>query len=84
MFLMRADPLRGPVRWGWALEIESFLGPVKWHRADRRVPFRAQKLKKCGASFDLFQPTELLLHLSSPPPVEVAFLAHLHSIPKLY
>jgi hypothetical protein len=24
---------------GWALEIESFLGPVKWHRADRRVPF---------------------------------------------
>ncbi len=28
---------------GWALEIESFLGPVKWHRADRRVPFEAQK-----------------------------------------
>ncbi len=27
----------------WALEIESFLGPVKWHRADRRVPFGAQK-----------------------------------------
>jgi hypothetical protein len=24
-----------------ALEIESFLGPVKWHRADRRVPFGA-------------------------------------------
>jgi hypothetical protein len=29
----------GQVRGGWALEIESFLGPVKWHRADRRVPF---------------------------------------------
>jgi hypothetical protein len=28
---------------GWALEIESFLGPVKWHRIDRRVPFVAQK-----------------------------------------
>jgi hypothetical protein len=24
---------------GWALEFSSFLGPVKWHRADRRVPF---------------------------------------------
>jgi hypothetical protein len=39
MFLMRADPLRGQVGGGWALKIESFLGPVKWHRADRRVPF---------------------------------------------
>ncbi len=38
MFLMRADTLRGQVRGGWPLEIESFLGPVKWHRADRRVP----------------------------------------------
>jgi hypothetical protein len=28
---------------GWALEIETFLGPVKWHRADRRVHFGAQK-----------------------------------------
>ncbi len=23
----------------WALEIESFLGPVKWHQEDMRVPF---------------------------------------------
>jgi hypothetical protein len=29
---------------GWALDIESVLGPVKWHRADR-VPFGAQKLE---------------------------------------
>jgi hypothetical protein len=36
MFLMRADPLR--VEGVWTLEIESFLGPVKWHRDDRRVP----------------------------------------------
>ncbi len=28
-------PLRGQVGDGWALEIEAFLGTVKWHRADR-------------------------------------------------
>jgi hypothetical protein len=38
--LMRAAPLRGQVGGGWALEVEIFLGPVKWHRAVRRVPFR--------------------------------------------
>jgi hypothetical protein len=37
MFWIRAYPLRGQVGWSWALEIENFLGPVKWHRADRRV-----------------------------------------------
>ncbi len=42
-FLMRADTLRGKVGGGWALKIESFLSPVKWHRADRRVPLGAQK-----------------------------------------
>jgi hypothetical protein len=29
---------------GWALEIETFLVSVKWHRAIRRVPFGAQKV----------------------------------------
>ncbi len=43
MLLMRAKPLRRQVGGGWALEIETFLGPVKWHRAVRRVPFGAQK-----------------------------------------
>jgi hypothetical protein len=43
MLLMRANPLRGQVGGSWALEIETFLGPVKWHRAVRRVPFGAQK-----------------------------------------
>jgi hypothetical protein len=43
MFRMRAYPLQGEVGGGWALEFESFLGPVKWHRANRRVPFGAQK-----------------------------------------
>ncbi len=45
MFFLRADPLRGRVEGGWALEIETFLNPVKWHRAVRRVPFGAQKVK---------------------------------------
>ncbi len=43
MFWMRAYPLQGQVVGGWTLEIESFLGPVKWHRADRRAPFGAQR-----------------------------------------
>ncbi len=30
MFWMRAYPLQGEVGGGWALEFESFLGPVKW------------------------------------------------------
>ncbi len=38
MFWMRAYPLRGQVGGGWAREIESFLVPLKWHRADRRMP----------------------------------------------
>jgi hypothetical protein len=43
MFLLRANALRGQVGGGWALEIEISLGPLKWHRAFRRVPFEAQK-----------------------------------------
>ncbi len=48
MFLMRADTLFRQVGGGWALEIESFLGPVNWHRADpdRRVPFGGQKTRE--------------------------------------
>jgi hypothetical protein len=36
---MGAYTLHGEVGGGWALEFPSFLGPVKWERADRRVPF---------------------------------------------
>jgi hypothetical protein len=43
MLLMRANTLRGQVGSGGAQEIKTFLGPVKWHRAVRRVPFGAQK-----------------------------------------
>jgi hypothetical protein len=42
MVLMRADPLRGQVGGGWALEIETFLSPVKGHVAVRLVPFGAK------------------------------------------
>ncbi len=45
MFLMQADTLHGQVGGGWALEMERFLGPVIWHRADRQMPFGAQKTR---------------------------------------
>jgi len=37
---------KGKWEGGWALEFESFLGPVKWERANRRVPFGAQKTQE--------------------------------------
>jgi hypothetical protein len=37
MFLMRADTLRGQKGGGWALEMKSFLGPVKWHRTQSQL-----------------------------------------------
>ncbi len=37
MLLMRANPLRGQVGWGWALEISTFWG--KRHQVVRRMPF---------------------------------------------
>jgi hypothetical protein len=39
MFWRRGYTLCGEVGRCWALEFPSFLGPVKWQRADRRVPF---------------------------------------------
>jgi hypothetical protein len=35
MFWMRANLLQGQVGGDWALEFESFLGPVKWHRSEQ-------------------------------------------------
>ncbi len=49
MVLMRADPLQGQVGRGWALEIETFLGPVTWHRAVKRVQLRPQKIEISSA-----------------------------------
>jgi hypothetical protein len=47
-----------PVR--WALEIEKFLGPVKWHRAVRRVPFGAQPPPTLQTSLDICIPQKEL------------------------
>jgi hypothetical protein len=46
MFWRRGYTLCGEVGRCWALEFPSFLGPVKWQRADRRVPFGAQKTRE--------------------------------------
>ncbi len=43
MLLMRAASITRASGRGWALEIETFLDPVNWHRADRRVPFLGPK-----------------------------------------
>jgi hypothetical protein len=40
---MPADLLQGQVGRGWTLEIETFLGPVTWHRAVKRVQLGPQK-----------------------------------------
>jgi hypothetical protein len=48
LLLMRENPLRGQVGGGWALEIETILGPVKRCRAFRRVPFGTQKSLDLG------------------------------------
>jgi hypothetical protein len=45
MFWMHAYTLCGEVGGGWALEFPTFLGPVKWERADRRVPFQRLKME---------------------------------------
>ncbi len=46
MFWMREYPLLGEAGRGWALEFLIFLDPVKWERADRRVPFGVQKTRE--------------------------------------
>jgi hypothetical protein len=48
MLLMRENPLQGQVVEGWALEIEPFLGPVKWPRDIRQVPFGTKKSRFPG------------------------------------
>jgi hypothetical protein len=53
MVLMRADSLRGHVGGGGALETETFLGPVTWYLAVRRVPFGAKKWSS-GRTCEIF------------------------------
>ena len=68
MLWMGAYTLRGEVGGGWALEFPSFLGPVKWERADRRVPFGAQKLGNSRAQppptspSNVYAPIQNIMH----------------------
>ncbi len=45
MFLIRAFHYEGKWEGGWALEIETILGPVKWHRAVRQMSFGPKKVE---------------------------------------
>jgi hypothetical protein len=83
---MRAYPLLGQVGGDWALEFESFLGPVKWHRADRRVPFGAEKFSYRTANAP--PPPITLTHSLSPStpfilPLQLGPLASPHPTPHL-
>jgi hypothetical protein len=55
MLWMCAYPLLGQVGGGWALEFDSFLGPVKWHRADRSGHLGPKKLEIINDHKCLFQ-----------------------------
>jgi hypothetical protein len=62
-----ADPLLGQVGGGWALEIETFLGTVEWHRAvRRRVPFGAKKSHRTAPYPPITPPTSLYLPEQRP------------------
>jgi hypothetical protein len=50
LFLMRADPLRGQVGRGLCPGNREFLGPVKWHRADKLEVSRAQPPSTCPSN----------------------------------
>ncbi len=50
MVLIWTNPLFGQVGGGWALEIEIFLGPVKWHQAVGRVSFGTRLTARCQFS----------------------------------
>jgi hypothetical protein len=63
--LMRADTLRGQVGGGWALEIETFLSPVKWHWAIRPVPFWAQRTQNFQGQPPPTCPSKGFTHIKS-------------------
>jgi hypothetical protein len=67
MFWRRGYTLRGEVGGGWALEFPSFLGPVKWHRADRRVPFGAPP----PIAASLILTAKLMIYIENPAKIPV-------------
>jgi hypothetical protein len=68
MLLMRANPLRGQVG------VETFLGPVKWHRAVRRVPFAAHGTALGGVWEH--SAVNFSYRTASPPPPSAVNLNH--------
>ncbi len=66
MFWMRAYPLQGQVGGGWALKFKIFLGPVKWHRTHKRVPFGAQKTPTALVTSCIFALPSPLLYVFFP------------------
>ncbi len=64
MFWMRAYTLRGEVGGGWALEFPSFLGPVKWEQAYRRVPFGSHEFHQVSVTRKNLASTSLWTYYS--------------------
>jgi hypothetical protein len=62
---MCAYPLLGEVGGGWALELSSCLGHVKWHPADRRVPFGAQNYARGCINHRCINSYKRLLNVAS-------------------
>jgi hypothetical protein len=67
MFLMRTDPLQGQVGGGLALEIETFLGPVKWHLGTKKSCPRATGDFKGTVSRDFLLQVFFMNHLPPSP-----------------
>jgi hypothetical protein len=74
MLWMRADPLREQVGEVWALEIDTFLGPVKWHWVIRRLSFGAQKSRYIKASYTLVIIFYKTFNQPTPPGYSISFL----------
>ncbi len=68
MFLMRADPLRGQVGGGWALEIETFFGPREIASNRLASTIWGPKKLQCGKKTLPHCSTIFLPHCSPQPP----------------
>jgi hypothetical protein len=73
MVLMRADPLRGQVGGGWALEIETFWAVGNDIKPLGRVPFGGQTkfLGQCSKFFFLHSPPPLPIPPTSLYPITI-------------
>ncbi len=68
MLLMRAASITRASGMGLGPENRDFLGPVKWHRADMRVPFGAQRPLQCAKTGSINSAYGKGGGGSSPPP----------------